>query len=90
MCSCCAVLIHGWTEHKTTDGIVALACRVTLGADEPFMEILPQVLSNYGLSVQYGHRHIYQSLPRMLTVWFQYGNYCYTYPRVANSKVLLS
>jgi hypothetical protein len=35
------------------------------------MEILPEVLRNYGRAVQFGNCNIYQSLPRMLTIWFE-------------------
>jgi hypothetical protein len=60
--------------------------RIALGEDQPFMEILPEVLRNYGRAVQYGNRNIYQSLPRMLTIWFEYGNYCYANVRQADNK----
>jgi serine/threonine-protein kinase ATR len=33
-------------------------------------EYLVQALENYGKSLQYGQKHIFQSLPRMLTLWF--------------------
>ena len=32
-------------------------------------------MRNYGLAVQYGHRHIFQSLPRLLTLWFDFGSH---------------
>ena len=51
-----------------------------MGEDQPFMEILHEVLRNYGKSVLHGHTHIYQSMPRMLTIWFEYGNYCSANP----------
>jgi serine/threonine-protein kinase ATR len=34
------------------------------------------VLTNYGMSVKHGHHHIYQALPRLLTVWFEFGTHC--------------
>lgn len=40
------------------------------------MEIVPEVLKNYGQAIRHGHRHIYRSLPRMLTVWFDFGSTC--------------
>lgn len=49
------------------------AHRIPLGEDQPHLEILPEVIRNYGLAVQYGHRHIFQSLPRLLTLWFDFG-----------------
>ncbi len=52
------------------------------------MEILPEVLRNYGRAVQFGNRNIYQSLPRMLTIWFEYGDYCYANVKHADNRVL--
>ena len=37
-------------------------------------EYIPLVLKNYGECIQHGTKTIYQSLPRMLTVWFEFGN----------------
>ncbi len=60
-----------------SDVIVAFGgwCRIVLGEDQPFLEITPEVIKAYGSALQYGHKHIYQAMPRMLTVWFEYGNY---------------
>ena len=63
--------------------------RIILGEDQPFMEILHEVLRNYGKSVAQGHRHIYQSMPRMLTIWFEYGNYCAANPAPSGNKASL-
>jgi serine/threonine-protein kinase ATR len=51
------------------------------------MEILPEVLRNYGRAVQFGNCNIYQSLPRMLTIWFEYGDYCYANVKHADNRV---
>ena len=61
-----------------------------MGEDQPFMEILHEVLRNYGKSVLHGHTHIYQSMPRMLTIWFEYGNYCSANPAPSGNKACLS
>jgi serine/threonine-protein kinase ATR len=50
-------------------------CRIVLGEDKPFLEITPEVIKAYGSALQHGHKHIYQAMPRMLTVWFEYGNH---------------
>lgn len=42
------------------------------------MNYVKDVLWNYGMSVQQGHHHIYQALPRLLTVWFEFGTHCVT------------
>ena len=52
------------------------------------MEIAPEVVRNYGRAVQHGHRHIHQALPRMLTVWFDFGSACFAQRTPANNKVL--
>ena len=52
-----------------------------LGEDEPFTDILKEVLHNYGESVKHGIRHVYQSLPRLLTVWYEYGSHCLQKPQ---------
>ena len=48
--------------------------RIKLGEDRPHLSFLPEVLRNYGKSVQAGSRHIYRSLPRLLTLWFDFGS----------------
>ncbi|KAK9858036.1 hypothetical protein WJX84_006124 [Apatococcus fuscideae] len=48
--------------------------RIPLGEDQPYLEILPLVLTNYGTSVQCGTHHIFESLPRLLTLWFEFGS----------------
>jgi hypothetical protein len=32
-----------------------------------------QVLTAYANSIRLGHRHIYKSLPRLLTLWYDFG-----------------
>ena len=44
--------------------------------DEPFVSYVKDVVTNYGMSVKHGHHHIYQALPRLLTVWFDFSTYC--------------
>ncbi|CAL1526088.1 unnamed protein product, partial [Lymnaea stagnalis] len=36
-------------------------------------EFIIHVVSNFGLSLKYGNQHIYQSLPRLLSLWLDYG-----------------
>ncbi len=38
-----------------------------------FREFVIQVVMNFGSSLQYGNQYIYQSMPRMLTLWLDYG-----------------
>ncbi|KAK9842495.1 hypothetical protein WJX81_002719 [Elliptochloris bilobata] len=51
-----------------------------LGEDQPYTEILPEVLRCYAKCVLHGHRHVYQALPRMLTILFEHGTYCHASP----------
>jgi hypothetical protein len=37
------------------------------------LPLATQVLQHYGRSLEHGHRHILQSLPRLLTLYFDYG-----------------
>ncbi|BDA43155.1 Serine/threonine-protein kinase ATR at C-terminar half [Coccomyxa sp. Obi] len=60
--------------------------RIELGEDKPFIELLPELLRNYGHAVEHGNRNIYQALPRMLTIWFEYGDYCCANISPANTK----
>lgn len=34
---------------------------------------LAQVLNSYAQSIKLGYRHIYKSLPRLLTLWYDVG-----------------
>lgn len=47
--------------------------RIKLGEDKPHLSLLPEVLANYGRAVQAGSRHIYRALPRLLTLFFDFG-----------------
>ena len=37
-------------------------------------EYVPLVIKNYGLAMTHGTKTIYQSMPRMLTIWFDFGS----------------
>eukprot|EP00698_Gefionella_okellyi_P014990 TRINITY_DN4193_c0_g1_i1.p1 TRINITY_DN4193_c0_g1~~TRINITY_DN4193_c0_g1_i1.p1 ORF type:complete len:1800 (-),score=472.86 TRINITY_DN4193_c0_g1_i1:48-5345(-) len=34
---------------------------------------LEKVIEHYGASLRYGHKHIFQALPRLLSLWFDFG-----------------
>ena len=40
--------------------------------DGPYQH-LPRTLRHYGQSLALGHKYIFQSLPRLLTLWFEFG-----------------
>lgn len=48
--------------------------KVTLGEEKHYGEYLPEILQNYGRCMQYGYRHRLQCLPRMLTLFCDWGN----------------
>jgi len=37
------------------------------------MDFIPFVLKHYGQSLQFGNKFIYQSMPRLLTIWLDFG-----------------
>ena len=41
--------------------------------DERSIDYVLEVILHYATSLRYGHRHVYESLPRMLTLWFDVG-----------------
>jgi serine/threonine-protein kinase ATR len=38
--------------------------------DERSTDYVIEVITHYATSLRYGHRHVYETLPRMLTLWF--------------------
>lgn len=47
--------------------------KVALVSDRPYLDFLPIVLDHYGRALCCGCAHVYQALPRLLTLWFQAG-----------------
>lgn len=70
-----ALLCSSVTAGQTNDRADRLGgkARIKLGEDQHHLTFLPNVLQFYGKSVKNGHRHIYRALPRMLTLWFEFG-----------------
>ena len=50
------------------------------------MEAMPQVLRHYGQAVRLGTAYLHQALPRLLTVYFDFGSHC-CQNRPADSRV---
>ena len=44
-----------------------------MDVDERSVDYVMEVITHYATSLRYGHRHVYESLPRMLTLWFDVG-----------------
>ena len=36
-------------------------------------DFIPFVLKHYGQSLQFGNKFIYQSMPRLLSIWLDFG-----------------
>lgn len=47
--------------------------KVALISDRHHLDFLPLVLEHYGRALCCGCAHVYQALPRLLTLWFQAG-----------------
>ena len=45
----------------------------TWDVDERSLDYVVEVIQHYATSLRHGHRHAYESLPRMLTLWFDVG-----------------
>ncbi|MCL7051841.1 hypothetical protein MKW94_026365 [Papaver nudicaule] len=59
-------------------GSTAAAAPVNLNAKEdPWLSHLRDVLLFYAKGLHRGHRNLYQALPRMLTLWFDFGSKYY-------------
>ncbi len=39
-----------------------------------YLNFLPYVLTNYGGALAHGHRYIFHSMPRLLTLWLDFGS----------------
>eukprot|EP01080_Neovahlkampfia_damariscottae_P000138 gene138-4384_t len=65
------------------DDISALFSDVEKDVDQTkgksYLKVIPKMLKYYGLSLKYGHSHLYESLPRLLTHWFDSTSYLEKY-----------
>ncbi|OWM80452.1 serine/threonine-protein kinase ATR isoform X2 [Punica granatum] len=51
------------------------AVSTTLGNDKSWWYYLPDVLLFYAKGLHRGHRNLFQALPRLLTLWFDFGSF---------------
>lgn len=42
--------------------------------EQPWWNYLPDVILYYAKGLHKGHRHLFQALPRLLTLWFEFGS----------------
>ncbi|KAL4186626.1 hypothetical protein AMTRI_Chr09g34870 [Amborella trichopoda] len=60
-------------EQRTSR--IAPSAPVAHGSDEkPWWNHLPDVLLFYAKGLRRGHSHLFQALPRLLTLWFEFGS----------------
>ena len=52
---------------------LATSVSENVGKKEKFWEYLPDIISYYAMSLEYGSQFIYQSLPRMMSLWLDFG-----------------
>ena len=48
--------------------------RIRLGEDRPYLEFLPEVMRNYARAIISGYEHVHRALPRLLTLWYDFGS----------------
>lgn len=52
---------------------LATSVSENVGKKEKFWEFINEVVSYYAMSLEHGCQYIYQSLPRMITLWLDFG-----------------
>ncbi|KAK4772042.1 hypothetical protein SAY86_013817 [Trapa natans] len=53
----------------------AMAVSTGLGSDKSWWYYLPDVLLFYAKGLRRGHKNLFQALPRLLTLWFDFGSF---------------
>ena len=57
--------------------------------EKPWWSYLPEVLLYYAKGLHRGHNHLFQALPRLLTLWFEFGALCHR-DEIPSNKLLKS
>ncbi|KAJ4962511.1 hypothetical protein NE237_022450 [Protea cynaroides] len=60
-----------------------VAANVNSNTEKVWWSYLPDVMLFYAKGLHRGHRNLFQALPRLLTLWFDFGS---KYPRVGSSS----
>ncbi|MQL84785.1 hypothetical protein Taro_017301 [Colocasia esculenta] len=64
------------------------ACTLNTGTDEkPWWAYLPDVLLYYAKGLHRGHKNLFQALPRLLTLWFEFGTICHREGLLSNKSL---
>jgi serine/threonine-protein kinase ATR len=56
--------------------------------DKPWFDYIAEAVLNYAKSVHRGPRHVHHALPRLLTLWFEFGSTFKGQALKKNPKVL--
>ena len=68
LCSSCQMALGCMPQNPTDDESTLTTIFVSFPR-----EFILHVVQNFGQSLLYGNQYIYQSMPRMLTLWLDYG-----------------
>uniref|UniRef100_A0A1D1YBN2 Serine/threonine-protein kinase ATR n=1 Tax=Anthurium amnicola TaxID=1678845 RepID=A0A1D1YBN2_9ARAE len=55
--------------------------------EKPWWAYLPDVLLHYAKGLNRGHKNLFQALPRLLTLWFEFGTICHREPLLSNKAL---
>ncbi|XP_010266921.1 PREDICTED: serine/threonine-protein kinase ATR isoform X2 [Nelumbo nucifera] len=61
----------------------SFGANINTNTERPWWSYLPDVMLNYAKGLHRGHKNLFQALPRLLTLWFDFGS---KYPRVDSSS----
>lgn len=55
--------------------------------EKPWWSYLPEVLLYYAKGLHRGHKNLFQALPRLLTLWFEFGTICHREALLSNKPL---
>lgn len=73
-----------WTSTKNS--ITLFQGLSSKSSSGNFLVFLDETIRHYAYSLALGHRYIYESLPRLLTLWYEYHDQLYASTKVRDSK----
>lgn len=75
-------------SHPETSGTSSIGDESSnaIVLDDVFRAHLIRLMTNYVLALQHGTKFVFQSLPRLLTLWFEYGELFYGNSRASASS----
>ncbi|XAR72671.1 Non-specific serine/threonine protein kinase [Bertholletia excelsa] len=61
---------------KMIPSATSIGASSNMNADKRWWSYLPDVLLFYAKGLHRGHKNLFQALPRLLTLWFDFGSFC--------------